>query len=117
MLQISNNNTTAMYFFIGLFNFHNLISAVKQLFGLIGNVYIICVCTVYVYYVYINTHTFMYIFKKNVLSLHMKYMYICYNLCEYKYIHISACKYFLNICCICVSLNIHNKYTQYTHIM
>ncbi len=50
MLQISNNNTTAMYFFIGLFIFHNLISAVKQLFGLIGNVYIICVCTVYVYY-------------------------------------------------------------------
>ncbi len=36
----------------------------------------ISVCTVYIYYVYINTHTCMYIFKKNMLCLYIKYMYI-----------------------------------------
>jgi len=30
-------------------------------------VYNICVCSVYNYFAYINTHTCMYIFKKNVL--------------------------------------------------
>ncbi len=37
----------------------------------------ICVCTVYIYYVYINTHTHtcMYIFKKNMLHLYIKYIY------------------------------------------
>ncbi len=38
-------------------------------------------------------------------------MFIYDKLYEYKYIH----KYFLNICCMCVYLFIHNKYTQYTH--
>ncbi len=36
----------------------------------------ICVCTVYIYYVYINTHASMYIFKKNMLCLNIKYNYI-----------------------------------------
>ncbi len=35
----------------------------------------ICVCAVYIY-VYINTHTCMYIFKKNMLCLYIKYIYI-----------------------------------------
>ncbi len=34
----------------------------------------ICVCTVYIYYVYINTNTTMYIFKKNILCLYIKYI-------------------------------------------
>ncbi len=34
----------------------------------------ICVCTVYIYCVYINTHTCMYIFKKNMLCLYIKYI-------------------------------------------
>ncbi len=38
-----------------------------------------------------------------------------YNLYEYKYIHVNACNFFPNICCMCVSLYINNKYTQYTH--
>ncbi len=33
----------------------------------------ICVYTVYIYYVYINTNTCMYIFKKNMLCLYIKY--------------------------------------------
>ncbi len=43
----------------------------------------ICVCAEYMYYVYINTHTCMFMFKKN------KHV-ICYNmLCLYiKYIYI-----------------------------
>ncbi len=47
----------------------------------------------HVYYVYINAHTCMYIFKKNMLSLYIKYIYITYiyiyiwcNLYEYIYI-------------------------------
>ncbi len=27
----------------------------------------------------------------------------------------NICKYFQNIYCMCVYLNIHNKYTQHTH--
>ncbi len=30
---------------------------------------------------------------------------------------IYTCKHFQNICCMCVYLYIHNKYTQYTHIL
>ncbi len=59
----------------------------------------------------------MYIFKKNMLCLYNKYIYIWYKLYEYKYLHVNAGKYFQNICCMCVHLNIHNKHTQYTHIM
>ncbi len=59
-----------------------------------------CVCTVYIYYVYINTQRFMYIFKKNMLLLYIKYIYIRYNLYEYKY----TCTYFQKICCMCLSL-------------
>ncbi len=36
----------------------------------------ICVYTVYIYYAYINTHTCMYVFKKNMLCLYIKYIYI-----------------------------------------
>ncbi len=31
--------------------------------------------------------------------------------------HVNTCKYFQNIYCTCVYLYIHNKYTQYTHIL
>ncbi len=50
MLQISNISTTAIYFFIGLLNFYNLISAVKWL---IGNIYIIYVCVLCIFIMYI----------------------------------------------------------------
>ncbi len=94
------------------------ISAVKRLIAInrIQNkfFYIVCVCTVYIYYVYINTHTCMFIFKKNMLRLYIKYIYTLYQL--YKYIHLNTCKYFQNRCCMCVCLYIHNKYTQYTHM-
>ncbi len=50
----------------------------------------------------------MYIFKKTVLHLYIKYIYIWYNLYEYKYIHFK-------IYAVCVSLFIHNKYTKYKH--
>ncbi len=36
----------------------------------------IWVFTVFIYYVYINTNTCMYIFKKNMLCLYNKYIYI-----------------------------------------
>ncbi len=51
-----------------------------------------------------------------MLCLYIKYIYIWYNLYEYKYIQVNTCKYFQNIYCMCMSLYIHNKYTQYTHI-
>ncbi len=54
----------------------------------------------------------MYIFKKNILRLYIKYIYIWYNLYEYKYIHINIFK----IYAVCVSLYTQNKYTHYTHI-
>ncbi len=59
-----------------------LISAVKWLIAInrIQNksfcLHNIWVCTVYIYYVYINTNTYMYIFKKNMLCLYIKYIYI-----------------------------------------
>ncbi len=48
--------------------------------------YSACVCTVYMCYVYINTHTCMYIFKKNMLHLYIK-LFIYDILYAYKYIH------------------------------
>ncbi len=56
------------------------IKKINKNIKLIGNlfvpyVYIIYVCTVYIYYVYINTHTGMYIFKKQI-CLYIKYLYI-----------------------------------------
>ncbi len=49
----------------------------------------ICMCAVYIYYVYINTKICMYIFKKNMLRLYIKYIYIWYNLKINKYIHVN----------------------------
>ncbi len=48
-------------------------SAVKQFIAskIKVFVYIMCVCTLYIYYVYINTHTCMYIFVQNMLSLYI----------------------------------------------
>ncbi len=67
-------------------------------------VYIVCV---YMYYAYINTHTCMYIFMKNMLYLYIKYIY------NFNVRNINTCKYFQNICCMCVYLYIIN--IQYTH--
>ncbi len=67
------------------------------------------------YTVYKYTYMHVYIFKKNMLRLYIKYIYIWYNLYDYKYKRVNACKYFLNMLCVCI-YNIHNKYTQYTHI-
>ncbi len=57
-----------------------IISAVKWLIASKIKVflYIIYVCTVHIYYEYINTHTCIYIhvFKKNMLRLYIKYIYI-----------------------------------------
>ncbi len=78
-------------------------SAVTRLIAKIKDlVYIVCV---YIYYAYINTHTCMYIFMKNML--YIKYI------CNFNVININTCKYFLNICCMCVYLYIIN--IQYTH--
>ncbi len=67
------------------------------------------------YYVYINTHTCMYAFKKKY-DVYILNLFI-YNITEYKYTQVNACKYFLNVYGMCVYLYIHNKYTQYTHIL
>ncbi len=56
-----------------------------------------------------------------MLCLYIKYIYISYKLYENKYMRINTLfsimsifsKYILYVC---VSLYIHNKYTQYTHI-
>ncbi len=69
-----------------------------------------CVCTEYIYYAYINTHTCMYILKKNFVYI-FKYIYILYDI---NYMNINICK---TICCMCVFIYVfHNKYTQYTQI-
>ncbi len=78
------------------------------------------------YYVYINTHTCMYIFKnifkkKNMLCLYVKCIYIKKLYKQYIYVLFiniySYSIYLENIYNMCVRLYIHNKYTQYTHIM
>ncbi len=48
------------------------------------------------------------IFKKNMLCIYIKCIYIEIKLYEYKY----TCSYFLNIYCMCVYLNI-----VHTHIL
>ncbi len=50
-----------------------LINRIQNKSFCLHNIY---VCTVYIYYVYINTHACMYIFKKNMLCLYFKYIYI-----------------------------------------
>ncbi len=74
----------------------------------------ICVHTVYVYFVYINTHTCIKYLRK-ICYVSIFYIFIYDIIYEYKYIHINTCTYFQNISCMCVSLYIHNKYTQYKH--
>ncbi len=44
-------------------------------------------------------------------------LYIKYINIKYKNINVYTCNYFQNIYCMCVYLYIHNKYTQYTHIL
>ncbi len=56
----------------------------------------------------------MYIFKKNMLRLYIKYINIWYKLYEYEYIHVNIFKMY-KIYVVCVSMYT-NKYTQYTHI-
>ncbi len=53
----------------------------------------------------------MYIFKKNMLHLYIKYIYMLYHLYEYLSVCLS-----IHILYVCVYLHIHNKYTQYTLI-
>ncbi len=55
----------------------------------------------------------MYIFKKNMIRLYIKYILILYKLYEYKYIHVNIFKIYT---CMFVYLSIHNKYTQHTHM-
>ncbi len=67
-------------------NKNKQMSAVKQLieinrikikvFLYIINIQYTHICYIYICYVYINTQTRMYIFKKNMLRLYMKYIYI-----------------------------------------
>ncbi len=69
----------------------------------------ISVCTVYNYYVYINTNTCMYIFKKNMLCLYIKYTYTVYNI---KYNNINKSMYIIfskYILCVCVFIYIHDQ--------
>ncbi len=97
-----------------------LCSAVKQLIAInhIKNkkmMYVIYVCTVYIYYVYIyiyiDTHI-QHIFKKNMLRLYIKYIYIWYNLYEYKYKH----AYIFKIYAVCGCLYIYIRNIHSTHI-
>ncbi len=66
-----------------------------------------CVCSVYIYYVYINTHTYSIYFENIYMSIFIIHIIYIIN----KYI---SCKHITY--CMCVSLYIHNKYTQYTYI-
>ncbi len=69
----------------------------------------------YMYYVYINTKTGMYTFKKNMLCLCIKYIYIKYNNLNIKmYIRVNIFKVYT----VCVFIHIINKLsTHYTHIL
>ncbi len=67
--------------------------------------------------------TCMYIFKKkkcvyifHIFIYDIIYLNINVNLQHENLTHENACKHFRNICFMCVSLDIHNKYTQYIHI-
>ncbi len=70
-----------------------------------------CVCTAYMYYAYINTHTCMYILKKNV-------MFIFLNIFIYdiNYMNINICK----IYAVCVYLYMYfiiNIHSTHRYIM
>ncbi len=79
------------------------------------------VCCVYLLCIYKYTHMHVYISEKcyvyilNIFIYKINYMNIN--------IHLNTCKYFQNIYYMCAHLfifiyiYIHNKYTQYTHIM
>ncbi len=58
----------------------------------------------------------MYIFKKNILCLYIKYIYIN-KLYEYKYIHVNTCKYILYVCVFIYILYIINIDSTHTYIM
>ncbi len=72
-------------------------------------------CTVYMYYVYINTHTCMYIFKKKVLCLYNKNIYIIYKLFKYKYIYVNIFKIYT--VCVCIYIYIINIHSTHPYIM
>ncbi len=55
----------------------------------------------------------MYLFKKNMLCLYYKYIYMLYKLYEYKYIHVNI----FEIYTVCVCIYIDNKGTQHTHLL
>ncbi len=57
----------------------------------------------------------VYIFKKNMLCLYIKYIYIWYNM--YKYTS-KSCKYFQNMLygCVYICIYIHIINIQYTHL-
>ncbi len=61
----------------------------------------------------------MYIFKKNMLHLYIKYICIWYKLYEYKYIHVNTGKYFFKICaaCVCIYIYIINIHSTHAFIM
>ncbi len=71
----------------------------------------ICVCAMYIYYVYINTHTCMYIFKKNILCLYI------FNIFIYDIIYLNIniymeifSKYMLYVCLYIYIINIHSTH-------
>ncbi len=55
----------------------------------------------------------VYIYEKYVVYVLNIFIYII----KYNNININTCKYSQNIYCMCVYSYIHNKYTQYTHII
>ncbi len=98
-----------------MYIYYVYISAVKRLIGInriqnksLFTYYMSVYC---VYYVYININTYMYIFKKNMLSKYIYWIIKSIN----KYINVYTCKYIFNIYCVCIYIYIINK--QYTHIM
>ncbi len=60
-----------------------------------------CVYCVYLLCIYtVNTHPCMYIFKKNMLHLYIKYIIYNINYMKYKYIHVNIFKIYT----VCVYL-------------
>ncbi len=69
----------------------------------------------YIYYLCINTNKCMYMFKKNMLCLYIKYIYKVYNINIYT--HVNIFNIYAVCVCVCVYIYIINKHSTHTYFM
>ncbi len=76
-----------------------------------------CVCIVHIYYVYLNTHTYSIYFENIYMYLQFILYINLFNIFKHNIFFSNIHIYIYIYICMFVYLYIHNKYTQYTHIL